>query len=394
MSKKSLGIALFILLNMNVYSSQPLQNEKQNIFSVITSIRDIQNLILQYSEEWGLYKDLGVHNSPISSVVVTSPLVNVKYLASSSKTGIIKLWNMDKKSNFGECTHTLNTNNILHSIACTQDGKYLCHTSNADIIIIDMDKFSSKYGQEVCTIKGAELISNTYGRHIYRGVGHRDFTIFLSVSSNNKYLASGSSDLNIKIWDIERDSKSFGKLLHTLNGHAKTVTALDFSPCNKYLASGSADTNIHVWDLYSEKLLYELNEHQNLVSSVVYSPCGRLIVSGSYDTTIKIWHWNDESKTWACSHTLTGHNEAVQDVKFSNDGKYLASASNDNTVRIWDMDLKSKTYASCIQTLAHDYQVYCVTFMDDNKFIVTGSSDNKIKVWMLLSEFLKKEPSS
>ena len=58
----------------------------------------------------------------------------------------------------------------------------------------------------------------------------------------NGYLASGSWDNTIKIWDTETGSE-----IRNLTGHTNWVRALAVMP-NGYLASGSADTTIKIWN--------------------------------------------------------------------------------------------------------------------------------------------------
>ncbi|WP_334311588.1 hypothetical protein [Microcystis aeruginosa] len=56
-----------------------------------------------------------------------------------------------------------------------------------------------------------------------------------------------------------------------------------------YLASGSQDNTIKIWEVATGKELRTLTGHFEAVFSVVYSPDGRYLASGSGDNTIKIW---------------------------------------------------------------------------------------------------------
>lgn len=51
-------------------------------------------------------------------------------------------------------------------------------------------------------------------------------------------------DKTIKIWEL-----SSGQLTRTLTGHKGSVFAVAVSPDGKYIASGSTDQTIKIWEL-------------------------------------------------------------------------------------------------------------------------------------------------
>ncbi|MFM6515812.1 MAG: WD40 repeat domain-containing protein, partial [Microcystis panniformis] len=75
----------------------------------------------------------------------------------------------------------------------------------------------------------------------------------------------------------------------TLTGHSGVVLSVAYSPDGRYLASGSQDKTIKIWEVATGKELRTLTGHSGWVNSVVYSPDGRYLASGSWDNTIKIW---------------------------------------------------------------------------------------------------------
>ncbi len=77
--------------------------------------------------------------------------------------------------------------------------------------------------------------------------------------------------------------------LRTLTGHSEVVRSVVYSPDGRYLASGSQDKTIKIWEVATGKELRTLTGHSNSVFSVAYSPDGRYLASGSSDRTIKIW---------------------------------------------------------------------------------------------------------
>ena len=77
--------------------------------------------------------------------------------------------------------------------------------------------------------------------------------------------------------------------LRTFEGHDSTVYSVAFSPDGKYIASGSWDNTIKLWNVETGECLRTFKGHANVVLSVAFSPDGRYIASGSWDSTIKLW---------------------------------------------------------------------------------------------------------
>ncbi len=55
--------------------------------------------------------------------------------------------------------------------------------------------------------------------------GHTDYVVVTVVSPDGKYVASGSDDSMVKLWDIEE-----GRTAKTLKGHSSYVWSVAFSP--------------------------------------------------------------------------------------------------------------------------------------------------------------------
>ncbi len=198
--------------------------------------------------------------------------------------------------------------------------------------------------------------------------GHSDSVQSVVYSPDGRYLASGSGDKTIKIWEV-----ATGNELRTLTGHSGAVWSVVYSPDGRYLASGNGDTTIKIWEVATGKELRTLTGHSHVVLSVVYSPDGRYLASGSIDNSIKIW----EVATGKQLRTLTGHYGGVYSVVYSPDGRYLASASADNTIKIWEVATGKE-----LRTLTgHSDSVWSVVYSPDGRYLASGSYDNTIKIW-------------
>ena len=239
-------------------------------------------------------------------------------------------------------------------------------------------------------------------------VGHASFIKSVCYSPDGKYIASGSDDKTVKIWEVET-----GRELRTLRGHSYDVNSVCYSPDGKYtassswdsiklwevatgeciktlsgnggayslcyspdgryVASGSWDKTIKLWDVASGECIKAFAGHTDRINSVCYSPNGKYIVSGSEDKTIKLW----EVATGECIKTLAGHTDRINSVCYSPDGKYIVSGSEDKTIKLWDM-----ARGECIKTLeGHTNRVSTVAYSPDGKYLASSSWDKTIKLW-------------
>jgi WD40 repeat protein len=67
------------------------------------------------------------------------------------------------------------------------------------------------------------------------------------------------------------------------------VNSVIISSDNKFIVSGSIDKTIRVWDRESGTQLKKLKGHNGWVNSVAISSDNKFIVSGSQDKTIRVW---------------------------------------------------------------------------------------------------------
>jgi eukaryotic-like serine/threonine-protein kinase len=157
-----------------------------------------------------------------------------------------------------------------------------------------------------------------------------------------------------------------------LRGHTGAVHAVAFSPDDRWLASGSADRTVKLWDAASDKEIMTLTGHTDRVTSVAFSPDSQRLASASADKTVKLW----DPTTGKVVLVLAGHTEQVNCVAFSRDGKYLASGSEDNKVIVWNTVTGEK-----ISVLTeHTSGVTGVGFGVGDTLISSGVSE-RIKVW-------------
>ena len=77
-------------------------------------------------------------------------------------------------------------------------------------------------------------------------------------------------------------------MVRTLSGHRSNCTAVEFHPFGEFFASGSTDTNLRVWDIRKKGCIHTYRGHTKGVSTIKFTPDGRWVVSGGLHNVVKV----------------------------------------------------------------------------------------------------------
>ncbi len=240
----------------------------------------------------------------------------------------------------------------------------------------------------------AEKTSPELYDYIYRE--HTQPVLAVTWSPNGQYIASGSMDKTILGWQSGVSIKELNRSIagkdsfQILKGHKDSVNAVAWSPDGKYLASGSGDNTVKIWDVSQLENAFKTGNvskeepvytsHQlSHVLALAWSPDGNYLAWASFDMTVHVWSREKGREVYL----YTDHTDSVWSVAWSPDGhQYIASGGYDKTVRVWEA-LTGRTI--CVYS-EHNANVNSVSWAPKpgDRRIASAGDDNKVRVWRLL----------
>ncbi|WWD18110.1 hypothetical protein CI109_102559 [Kwoniella shandongensis] len=205
---------------------------------------------------------------------------------------------------------------------------------------------------------------------------------------SGRFLFTASQDRTIKMWDltsIPLDTSSITepirpRSISTLRVHEKDINSLDLAPNDKFLASGSQDKLVKIFQVDFDpsgtgtfKLMGTCKGHRRGVWSVKFSRTDRIVASGAADRTVRLWSLDD----FTCLKTFEGHTNSVLRVDFLSHGMQLVTSASDGLVKLWNIKDEE-----CIKTLDnHEDKIWALTVSSDEKTIVSAGADSVATFW-------------
>eukprot|EP00178_Gracilaria_changii_P003298 TRINITY_DN1484_c0_g1_i1.p2 TRINITY_DN1484_c0_g1~~TRINITY_DN1484_c0_g1_i1.p2 ORF type:complete len:522 (+),score=87.31 TRINITY_DN1484_c0_g1_i1:302-1867(+) len=163
--------------------------------------------------------------------------------------------------------------------------------------------------------------------------------------------------------------------------HQDAVMSLSWNSVQReYLASGSADQTVKIWDIESAHCASTFSHHTDKVQAVAFHPSeAELLLTGSFDKTVQILDVRDSGKRrkWSVSADVEtcswGHGPTTD---------LILTTTEDGYVSAFDTRVSGDESSYLCRWLAHKSAVSAsVVSRDVPGMMVTGSVDKQIKVW-------------
>ncbi|KAI9673205.1 MAG: protein with putative role during mitosis [Caeruleum heppii] len=222
------------------------------------------------SDEYKNIRTLPGHDHSVSAVrfvpsgAAGSP-ASGNLLVSASRDKSLRIWDVST----GYCVKTIRGHaDWVRDVAPSFDGRWLLSAGNDQMARL----WDADSGETRSTFLGHENYIECCCFAPAAAYGHLATMAGLKrpppASSSAEFVATGSRDKRIKIWDAR------GTLIKTLVGHDNWIRGVLFHPGGKYLLSVSDDKTIRCWDLAQEgRCVKTLDEaHGHFVSCIRWAP--------------------------------------------------------------------------------------------------------------------------
>lgn len=246
-----------------------------------------------------------------------------------------------------------------------------------------------------------------------------DYVASLSWIHDGSYLAIGSSDSSVQIWDVNRSKK-----MRMFAGHTGRVSAVAW---NKHiLSTGAHDGQIHTNDVRVAKhLISKQVAHTGQVCGLQWSYDGRQLASGSNDNHVHVWEGAQAvTPIYSFAHTaavkalawcpwqlntlVTGGGSRDRQLKFWNTSTGTCSRSIDTGSQVSAV-MWSKSYRELVSAHgfpsnslnvwkfpslaqikeipnAHDSRILHMAMSPDGERIATVAADENLKIWKVFEK--------
>ncbi|KAG0309893.1 HIR complex subunit [Dissophora globulifera] len=233
-------------------------------------------------------------------------------------------------------------------------------------------------------------------------------------NGEGKYLATGSDDMIVMIWQLDRSSDAWGgssfgnsdgpnvenwRGVKRLSGHESDVTDVAWSPENTYLASAGLDSKIIIWDGRTFDRVITLDQHQGFVKGLTWDPVGKYMASQSDDKSVRIWRitdWEVEVEVTEPFSQSSG-TTFFRRLSWSPDGGHIATANAfsgvDKPVPVasvitrdnWRADISLVGHSAPVEVVAFNPLLFKYTDPSGSigftSICAVGSQDRGITVW-------------
>lgn len=221
-------------------------------------------------------------------------------------------------------------------------------------------------------------------QHLVTLEGVRDYVTSVSWSTipgHTKYIAIGTSNSRIQLWDGEALTQ-----VRTLNGHTARVSSLAWN--SQWLSSGGRDSVIFQHDVRaSRNICQRYKGHQQEVCGLKWNDDGTTLASGGNENFLCVWDAaisarnSNRAENYQPRLLLTQHKAAVKALAwcpFRRDLLASGGGTADRTIKFWNSNS-----GALLNSIDTGSQVCSLLWNKHQREIVSshGFSENQLILW-------------
>ena len=197
----------------------------------------------------------------------------------------------------------------------------------------------------------------------------------VAVSPDGQYIASGSDEGKISIWNRQ------GDLVKQLDTGNDRIWQIDFQPVtapsaatgSPLLVLAAANGAVELWRMDGTQVA-TLKPRSTAASwGAVFSPDGTLVAAASYDGKLRLWQIDGTPV-----FEVEGNRRGLTRIAFSPDGQIIATGGLDATIELWNLD------GTLHNTLVgHESFITSLAYSPDGRYLYSGGMDSQLIAWDL-----------
>jgi WD40 repeat protein len=273
----------------------------------------------------------------------------------AGRDGIVRQWDLNsyrvtgqfqqdgKDSHAAKCSGICVSDGLEIQLSAWSDGCVRCH---------DMTNFQLLW---------------THAR------AHRSAVTAIAVSQSMKFFVTGSSEGDIKIWDMRTR-----ELKGELKDHLQAIVKLEIFDDDRHVISASKDRTVVTWDIVNCRRLTSHEAHSGPLTSMLLCRNQCNVYTSGADKKINYWDLRQKEPVRTTNYAQDLASEAYcTRISRSGDERLLATGGTDQIVRLWD----ERSMAVLATGLGHSGTVTDCVFTSDNKQVLSCGTDSAFMVW-------------